>query len=47
MIPSLAGNYVKTAWRKARREKAYAAINLVGPAVGLACAILTALYVRH
>jgi len=47
VLPSLAGNYVKTAWRKARREKAYAAINLVGLAVGLACAILTALYVRH
>jgi putative ABC transport system permease protein len=46
-FPSLAGNYLKTAWRKARREKAYAAINLAGLAVGLACGILTTLYVRH
>ncbi len=46
-MPSLAGNYLKTAWRKAKREKIYAAINLAGLAVGLACAILTALYVRH
>jgi len=47
MRPSLAGHYIKTAWRKARREKAFAAINLAGLAVGLACGILTTLYVRH
>jgi putative ABC transport system permease protein len=46
-MPALAGNYLKTAWRKARREKGYAAINLAGLAVGLACAILTLLYVRQ
>jgi putative ABC transport system permease protein len=43
----LAVNYIKTAWRRARREKVYSAINLAGLAVGLACAILTMLYVRH
>ncbi len=46
-FPALASNYLKTAWRKARREKAYALINLAGLAVGLACGILTMLYVRH
>jgi len=46
-VPALAGNYLKTAWRKARREKGYAGINLAGLAVGLACAILTMLYVRQ
>jgi putative ABC transport system permease protein len=43
----MTANYLKTAWRKAKREKVYAAINLAGLAVGLACGILTMLYVRH
>ena len=47
LFPALAGNYLKTAWRKAKREKAFAAINLIGLAVGLACGILTTLYVRQ
>jgi len=46
-MAAMAAHYLKTAWRKARREKATAAINLAGLAVGLACVILTALYVRH
>jgi putative ABC transport system permease protein len=46
-FPALAWNYAKTAWRKIRREKVYAAINIAGLAVGLACAVLTLLYVRQ
>ena len=40
-------NYLTTALRRFRRNKAYAAINVVGLALGLACCLLIAAYVRH
>src|SRR5262245_1633887 len=40
-------SYFTTAVRQLLGGKLYAAINVVGLAVGLACALLIALYVRH
>lgn len=40
-------NYVKTAARSLRRHPGYAAINVVGLAVGIAVCLLITLYVRH
>jgi putative ABC transport system permease protein len=40
-------NYLVAAWRSARRDRAYSVINVLGLAVGLAAAILIALFVRH
>ncbi len=40
-------NYLLIALRTLHRQKAYAAINLAGLAVGLACCCLLALYVLH
>ncbi len=39
-------NYVKIALRNLQRHKSYATINIAGLAVGLACCLLIALYVR-
>ncbi len=39
-------NYLKIAWRNLKRHKGYTFINLFGLAVGVACCILIALYVR-
>lgn len=39
-------NYLKVALRALRREKAYAALNIVGLAVGLACCALIVLHIR-
>lgn len=39
-------NYLLIAWRNLRKHKAFSFINLVGVAVGLACFLLIALYVR-
>ena len=39
-------NYLKTAWRNLVRHKGYAFINIFGLALGLALAILIALYVE-
>jgi putative ABC transport system permease protein len=40
-------HYLIAALRNLRRNKLYAAINIVGLAVGFAAAILISLYVRH
>ena len=40
-------NYLKTALRNLRRHLGYAAINILGLAVGLACVLVIGLYVRH
>ena len=40
-------SYLKTALRSFQRSAGYTAINVVGLAVGLACAFLITLYVRH
>lgn len=39
--------YLKTALRSLRRHPGYAALNVVGLAIGLACCLLIGLYVRH
>ena len=38
--PALIWNYVKTAGRKARRQKAYSFINIAGLAVGMTCCLM-------
>jgi len=38
-------NYFKTAWRNLRRQRAFAAINIVGLAIGLATCLLIGLFV--
>ena len=37
-------NYLKTVWRHLRRHKGYAAINIAGLALGIACCLLFTLY---
>lgn len=39
-------NYLKSAIRSLKRQKAYSFINIAGLSVGLACCILIILYVR-
>jgi putative ABC transport system permease protein len=39
-------NYLKIAWRNLTKHKAFGAINIIGVAVGLACFLLIALYVK-
>ncbi len=39
-------NYLKIAWRNLSRNRVFSLINIVGLAVGLACFLLIALYVR-
>ncbi len=39
-------NYLKIAWRNSLRNKGYAAINIVGLGIGLACCLLIVLYIR-
>jgi putative ABC transport system permease protein len=46
-VPALAGNYLKTAWRKMKGQKGVSFINVAGLAVGLACALLVIVYARH
>ena len=40
-------NYLKVALRTLRRQKGYAAINVLGLALGLACCVLILRYVLH
>lgn len=40
-------NYVKTAWRNLLRNKAFSAINILGLAIGIACAGLIFLWVEN
>src|SRR6185312_6229801 len=39
-------NYLKTAFRNLRRNKAYSLINILGLSLGLTCAMLIILYVK-
>ncbi len=39
-------NYLKSAIRTLVKHKAYASINVLGLAVGMACCLMTLLYVR-
>ena len=45
-MPALAGNYLKVALRKIRRQKGYSFINIAGLAVGIACFLLILTWVR-
>jgi putative ABC transport system permease protein len=45
-LPALGWSYMKTAWRKMKRQKGYALINVAGLAVGLACALFIWLWVQ-
>jgi len=45
-MPSLAWNYLKIAARKIGRQKVYSFLNIAGLAIGLACFMLLALWVR-
>jgi ABC-type antimicrobial peptide transport system permease subunit len=45
-LPALGWSYLKTAWRKMKRQKGYAFINVAGLAVGLACALFIWLWVQ-
>ena len=46
-IPALFSNYLKTAFRKIRRQKVFSLINIAGLAVGLACCAVIILYVTN
>ena len=46
-MPALLWNYFKVAARALRREKLYAAINIAGLSVGMACFILIGLWVKN
>jgi putative ABC transport system permease protein len=45
-IPALGLSYMKTAWRKMKRQRGYAFINVAGLAIGLACALFILLWVQ-
>src|ERR1041385_6892991 len=40
-------NYLKTAWRNIRRNKASSFINISGLSIGIACALLIVLFIRN
>ena len=44
--PALIRNYIKTAVRKARHQKAYSFINVAGLAVGMTCCLLLLLWIQ-
>lgn len=46
-IPSLVSSYLKIAFRKIRRQRIFAFINIAGLAVGLACCTVIILYVTN
>ncbi len=46
-VPALVSNYVRIGLRRILRQKVYALINIVGLAVGLACAATIILYVTN
>jgi putative ABC transport system permease protein len=45
--PPLISNYLKTGWRKIKRQKIYSLINIAGLAAGLACCAVIILYVTN
>jgi putative ABC transport system permease protein len=46
-MPDLIWNYFKIAWRRIRRHKGFAFINIAGLALGMACAIIILLWVQN
>lgn len=46
-MPVLLGNYLKVAWRKIRREKEYAFLNIAGLALALAVGLLTLAWAQY
>ncbi len=40
-------NYFKTAWRNIIRSKGYSALNILGPATGMAVALIIGLWVHN
>src|SRR3978361_770120 len=40
-------NYIKTAWRNLSRNKSYAAINIIGLAIGIASCLIIFLIVQY
>jgi len=46
-VPALVWSYFQVAWRKIRRQKGYAFINIAGLALGLACSILMILWISQ
>jgi len=40
-------NYLISAWRTIKKNKFYSALNILGPAIGITCAILILLYVQE
>ena len=44
-VPALGASYLKTAWRKMKRQKGYAFINVAGLAIGLTVCMLISLWV--
>ncbi len=47
LVPDLIWNYFKIAWRRIRRHKGFAFINIAGLALGMACAVIILLWVQN
>lgn len=45
--PIMVAHYIRLALRQVRRQKGYAALNIIGLALGLACSLLLFLFIRN